>query len=54
MRVFEYKEVLEEKVKIIIVKLKKNVVIWWGSLKKKDEHARESKIKTSKNASKTN
>jgi hypothetical protein len=46
-RVFEYKEVPEEKkVKIIAVKLKKHASIWWENLKKKREREGKRKIKT--------
>jgi CRISPR/Cas system-associated endoribonuclease Cas2 len=46
-RVFEYKEVPEEKkVKIIVVKLKKHASIWWENLKKKREREGKRKIKT--------
>jgi hypothetical protein len=45
-RVFEYKEVPEEKkVKIITVKLKKHAFIWWENLKKKREREGKRKIK---------
>jgi hypothetical protein len=46
-RVFEYKEVPEEKkVKIITVKLKKHASIWWENLKKNRECEGKRKIKT--------
>jgi hypothetical protein len=46
-RVFEYKEIPEEKkVKIIVVKLKKHASIWWENLKKKREREGKRKIKT--------
>ncbi|XP_039686533.1 uncharacterized protein [Medicago truncatula] len=46
-RVFEYKEILEEKkVKIIAVKLKKHASIWWENLKMKRAREGKSKIKT--------
>jgi len=46
-RVFEYKEILEEKkVKIIAVKLKKHASIWWENLKTKRAREGKSKIKT--------
>jgi hypothetical protein len=46
-RVFEYKEVPEEKkVKIIAVKLKKHASIWWENLKKKREREGKRKIKS--------
>jgi Retrotransposon gag protein len=43
-RVFEYQDVLEEeKVKIIVIKLRKHASIWWEQLKMK--RAREGKQK---------
>ena len=46
-RVFEYKEVPEEqKVKIIVVKLKKYALIWWENLKRKCEREGKNKIRT--------
>jgi len=45
-RVFEYKVVPEEqKVKIVVVKLKKHTPIWWESVKRKREREGKSKIK---------
>jgi hypothetical protein len=45
-RIFEYKEISEEKkVKIIAVKLKKHASIWWEKLKKKQTLEGKSKIK---------
>ena len=46
-RVFEYKEIREErKVKIIALKLKKHASMWWENLKKRRERENKSKIKT--------
>lgn len=46
-RVFEYKEIPEEKkVKIIAVKLRKHASIWWENLKKRRDREGKSKIKT--------
>lgn len=46
-RVFEYKEIPEEKkVKIIAVKLKRHASIWWENLEKKRQREGKSKIKT--------
>jgi len=44
-RVFEYKEVPEEqKVKIVVVKLKKHTLIWWENLKRKRKCEGKNKI----------
>jgi len=45
--VFEYKEVpKEQKVKIVVVKLKKHASIWWQNLKRKRNCEGKSKIMT--------
>jgi len=46
-RIFEYKEVLEDKkVKLVALMLRKYAFLWWSNLCTKRVRNRESKIRT--------